>query len=559
MAFGFTRTLPTITGSHSDFPVLLTDGSFPTAAVDGGANSIDNGGGNLRAYTDDTKATQLPLEVVTFVTGGAPDVQVWVKIPVAATGNTIYLEADSVATTQPAVTDTYGRNAVWQNQYHHVYHFNDDGVDSVGTGEDIITTGATFNDDSNGTRAININGTSYSVVGSALDSSEPLSMEVRFKPTSYPSGVKFIAAVSNNNAFSQWAGVRIGTPATGSPLEGQTTSGGNQKAVTTSPTLNSWSNAFYRMVSQTSRSIYLNGGDKVTNTNAEQLPVSATLIQIGARSNPSVDLFVGDASTFRIRKDAPSDDFILTLNDVESNPGAWGTSSAWVDGGGGEALVIDSGTYTLSGTAVALKAAFTTAVDSGSYSLSGTATGLRVDSNTVAESGSYTLTGTEAALRAASNVIAENGVYNLTGTDVTLTYTPSAPGETLTIDSGVFSLTGSSVGLIAARKTQIDSGSYSLTGQDVALTTAFNTVADSGAYSLTGSNLPLRADRVIIPQTGTYNLIGTSVILSYSGDIIQTIGTVTAGFVDSGITTDFKADDITTSFKVNSITVNFKG
>lgn len=120
--YGFTRTLPTITGSHSDFPVALTNGSFPTAAIDGGASSILNGGGNLRAYTDDTKTTQLPVEIVSFVTGGTPDIQVRVKVPTAATGNTVYIEADTVAIAQPAVTDTYGRNAVWTSRFEYVDH-----------------------------------------------------------------------------------------------------------------------------------------------------------------------------------------------------------------------------------------------------------------------------------------------------------------------------------------------------------------------------------------------------------------------------------------------------
>jgi len=115
MAFGFTRTLPTITGSYNDFPVLLNESSFPVASIDGGGSSINNGGGNLRAYTDSTKSTAIPLDIVTFVTGGTPDVEVWVEIPTAATGNTIYFEADEVETTQPSVTDPIGRNAVWSS------------------------------------------------------------------------------------------------------------------------------------------------------------------------------------------------------------------------------------------------------------------------------------------------------------------------------------------------------------------------------------------------------------------------------------------------------------
>ena len=134
MAFGFTYTLPTLGGSHTNFPLLLKTSDFPTSATDGGASSVDNGGGNLRAYTSSAKTTQLPLEVVTFVTGGTPDIEVHVKLPTAATGTTLFLEADDVATSQPAVTGTYGRNAVWSD-YSLVVH-GGTVVDSTGNESD---------------------------------------------------------------------------------------------------------------------------------------------------------------------------------------------------------------------------------------------------------------------------------------------------------------------------------------------------------------------------------------------------------------------------------------
>ena len=69
MAFGFTATAGTITGTHSGFVGLFVTANFPTGSLSG-ANAILNGGGNLRAYTDSTKSTALPLEIVTLVTGG---------------------------------------------------------------------------------------------------------------------------------------------------------------------------------------------------------------------------------------------------------------------------------------------------------------------------------------------------------------------------------------------------------------------------------------------------------------------------------------------------------
>lgn len=135
MAYGFTYTLPTITGSHTDLVVVLKTADFPSAAIDGGASSILNGGGNLRAYTDSSKTTQLAVHVAQFVAGGSPAADVRVKVPTAATGNTIYIEADAVETVQPAVTNTYGRNAVYSND-DRVYGLKDNSstaVDYTGT------------------------------------------------------------------------------------------------------------------------------------------------------------------------------------------------------------------------------------------------------------------------------------------------------------------------------------------------------------------------------------------------------------------------------------------
>ena len=139
MAFGFTLTLPTITGSESDVAIKLSAGSFPTGAVDLGANALANGGGSLKAYTDDTKATQVPLEIVTFVTGASPDVEIYALIPTAATGETLYFEDDAVQTTQPAVTSTFGRDNVWAD-YYAVFHLTTL-ADSSGNLSDLTAQG----------------------------------------------------------------------------------------------------------------------------------------------------------------------------------------------------------------------------------------------------------------------------------------------------------------------------------------------------------------------------------------------------------------------------------
>ena len=218
-------------------------------------------------------------------------------------------------------------------------------------------------------------------------------------------------------------------------------------------------------------------------------------------------------------------------------------------GGGGEILAIDSGSYTLTGSNVSLKAQYKSTLESGSYSLSGSALGLIHDSKLIADSGTYSLTGTQANLTAARKIIADNGSYNLTGTDVTLVYTPGGGGEVLSIDSGSFSLSGSDIGLKVARLIGANTGNYNLTGQSLALTYNAKTAVDSGSYSLNGSNVNLFANRVIIAVNGSYSLSGSSVILKYSGDTYKTIGTVTAGFAQDRYSAEYKPTTITVNFK----------
>ncbi len=144
MAFGFTYTLPTITGSHTSFPVVMRTADFPSAALDGTGDALANGGGDLIAYTDDGKGTQLALEVLTLVSSGSPDALIWVKIPTAATSNTIYIEADDTQTVQPAADSTFGSEAVWAD-YDFTYHaevVSGSLVDAAGNNDVTVASGS---------------------------------------------------------------------------------------------------------------------------------------------------------------------------------------------------------------------------------------------------------------------------------------------------------------------------------------------------------------------------------------------------------------------------------
>ena len=148
-------------------------------------------------------------------------------------------------------------------------------------------------------------------------------------------------------------------------------------------------------------------------------------------------------------------------------------------------------------------------------------------SNTLtADSGTYTLTGTAAALTAQRKLSASSGSYSLTGTGVDLNR-----GYDLGADSGAYTLTGSAATLTASRDIQAASGTYTLTGTDVDLIRAYRMAADSGSYALSGTDVALTYTTVgaygLVADSGSYNLTGSSVSLLAARDIQASSGTYT--------------------------------
>lgn len=132
----------------TNYPALVTEASLPTGDNEifdaDGSHPAINGGGDIRFSSDAAGTTQLACEIVSFVTDNTPangTAEIWVKVPDVddATDTDIYIWWEKAAETQPAVTDTYGRNNVW-TVYDYVWHLNEtpasagnDFADSTGT------------------------------------------------------------------------------------------------------------------------------------------------------------------------------------------------------------------------------------------------------------------------------------------------------------------------------------------------------------------------------------------------------------------------------------------
>lgn len=132
-AKGFYYRIPQIAQSESEFTVVLKAPDFPRSLINNSSGGFLTGGGNLRIYTDNTKTTRLPVDVVRFVTGFRPRIQVEFTPSTLNASDAYWIEADDIEVNQPAVDAAFGRHAAHP---YTVYHLND-GTDAAGNGGDL--------------------------------------------------------------------------------------------------------------------------------------------------------------------------------------------------------------------------------------------------------------------------------------------------------------------------------------------------------------------------------------------------------------------------------------
>lgn len=168
-------------------------------------------------------------------------------------------------------------------------------------------------------------------------------------------------------------------------------------------------------------------------------------------------------------------------------------------GGAAYTLAADSTTYTLTGSAAAVRATRTIAASSGSYSLTGFSAALQKGYKVAATAGSYVISGTAAALSATRRIAATAGSYVINGFDATLT--KSGGPRILDAALAVFIFTGS----------------------DAALRVTRQLAASAGAYTLSGSAAALKATRRLAAEVGSYTLNMVNATLTYSGAVADSV------------------------------------
>jgi len=121
------------------------------------------------------------------------------------------------------------------------------------------------------------------------------------------------------------------------------------------------------------------------------------------------------------------------------------------------------------------------------------------------DSGSYSLTGTSSSLKVNLKLACASGSYSLTGTSSSLKVNLK-----LACASGSYSLTGTSSNLIRGKILACASGSYSLTGTSSNLIRGKILACASGSYAVTGTSASLIRGKILACASGSYSLTGTS-------------------------------------------------
>lgn len=328
MAFGTTITPSSFIGTHTGFVALIDENDLPSAMLNG-ADAVDNGGGNLRAYTDSTKATQLPLDVVTFVTGATPSVEVWVRYSGGfASSSTIYLEADDVATAQPATTALYGRNNVWQD-YETVTH---DGItDATGNYTFTANGGVT---QGGATGIIGADATDFDGADDYIDVA-----------TWNPSLEHTITAWVNTGSVQQDNGVTGGASGTfqfwldtiGAISTLRLAVFGGTSALYGGTTIDADTDYFVATTNNGSvHNLFLNGAN---DTSGSTIPTTSLTSDTLSFGRASVKRFDGIIDEWRVRNSASSGDWLATEFANQSTT-SWFSNDGWNTTGGGVTIPI---------------------------------------------------------------------------------------------------------------------------------------------------------------------------------------------------------------------------
>jgi len=288
---------------------------------------------SVRVYTDSAKMVEIAREIVSAT-------EMHCKIPSLTTTTTIYIDYDGVRADY-AVTDTYGRNAVWAD-YDVVYHFdaivsgvwvNSTGgtngsastLTDVGASIPTETTGAINGGGNFGTvsNKRGIDTTIAAQLTTALANDSRWTQQFWFRVNGNPSTAMIWTEGASSSGFYNYAGMNTnGTVLT--KLRGGTT-----QITASSFANNTWHMLHWVKNGNTSSDRYINAGGKQTATGSGTQTTDENVV-IGGIDRSTFQNAVKDLiDEFRLRKSDISENWITTEYNNQSDEATfWGT---WTD------------------------------------------------------------------------------------------------------------------------------------------------------------------------------------------------------------------------------------
>ncbi len=332
-----------VPSNATDFTALLTEANLPVAVDEmfdaDGAHPAINGGGDLRASSDEAGSTQISLHVVSFVTNNDPSLgtaELHVKVPsvASATDTKIYLWSEKAGETQPAVGAAFGRNSVWALAEVAVLMEDSVPVDSTGNHTLSLAGGLTSIDGPFGKANSFAGNDRLSNADAAL----------RDIPTTYDTTVSIIsrraAYDGTTNTVMDWDGTDDLIVSPMDTLNGDGLRifwrdlGGNFINVNGETLANTWIWTDFTTRASNDHEAYTNGASVATATDTGTAGPFSTF-DIGGRGATAND-FDGDIAQVIVWKTARTADWLTTLHNSQFSPATFiidGTPEAPAAGG----------------------------------------------------------------------------------------------------------------------------------------------------------------------------------------------------------------------------------
>ncbi len=336
VSFASDNTLVVGSGSHIRLIALFSLVNVPTEAIDAGALSALNGGGDVVITSDIDGNNRLAIHINSFVTNAsAPsrECEIWFDTESLSTSGdeTYYFWYKKSGRVQPSVSDTFGVNDNWKD-YDRVTL---DGVFEA-TGKGSITNSSTTSTAGPFEGDVRTKTNSASVfIESALSGSivYPYSMQC-WGQTATSSDTRMIGIADNSVANQQ---ANLGTDhdaGNGMELNTFTSVSEDKIGMTAGQSLNTWFRYSGVFANSTSRIAYLDDGTDTVSGSTDLTATNIDTLRMGSSADSTP--FGGGVTKFGygyLRLDEISSDWVATEFNNQNDPGAfWTTGTPFTPG-----------------------------------------------------------------------------------------------------------------------------------------------------------------------------------------------------------------------------------